>query len=385
VGHLDDGVLRRLYDEPAALPQDRAHLVACAECKVRFAAIQADARHAASLFAVTPARPPNATAALARVRAQLSSEVVRTETARKSIDQPFRRVPMYVAAQRRRLTSPLGAFALAAAVVAGVAFSPAASLANGFLTIFEPKEIVALPVTTSELQSLPNLSAYGTMSGGHGSRALQASSAAQAATLAGTTLHVPGWLPSGVPSTIFYQVMPASTATFTFSAAKVRASAAATGRALPPMPPSLDGSSIRATVGPVVITTYGSALLQNDSRRRREVIPSLVVLQAPAPSVASTGASVQQILDYLLAQPGISPALVTEIKAIGDPTSTLPIPIPIDLATAQSVHINGASGLAIGDNTRVGSGVVWEQDGMVYGVAGGMPESDILAIARSLH
>jgi hypothetical protein len=243
------------------------------------------------------------------------------------------------------------------------------------------------------LQSLPNLSAYGTMSGGpvrlgkssvagheQGSRALQTRSAAQAAALAGTSLHEPGWLPSGVPSTLSYQVMPASTATFTYSAAKVRASAAATGKALPPMPPSLDGSSIRATVGPVVMTTYGSV-----SIHRKDAVPDLVILQAPAPSVASTGASVQQILDYLLAQPGISPALVTEIKAIGDPTSTLPIPIPIDLATAQSVQINGASGLAIGDNTRVGSGVVWEQDGMVYGVAGGMPESDILAIARSLH
>jgi hypothetical protein len=108
-------------------------------------------------------------------------------------------------------------------------------------------------------------------------------------------------------------------------------------------------------------------------------------MQAPAPSVASTGASVHQILDYLLAQPGISPSLVSEIKAIGDPTSTLPIPVPIDLATAQTVSINGATGLAIGDSTFVGSGVVWEQDGMVYGVAGGMPESDILAIARSLH
>ena len=218
------------------------------------------------------------------------------------------------------------------------------------------------------------------MSGGRGSQARTASSAAQAAALAGTTLRVPGWLPSGVPATVSYQVMPASTATFTFSAARARASAAATGKALPPMPPSLDGSSLRATVGPVVVATYGSGALS-----MAHAVPDLVIAQAPAPSVASTGASVRQILTYILAQPGISPTLVSEIKAIGDPTSALPVPIPIDIATAQPVRINGASGLVIGDNTRVGSGVVWAQNGMVYAVAGGMPESDVLAVARSLQ
>jgi hypothetical protein len=380
VGHLDDGVLRRIYDEPAAITAaEQAHLAGCAECRARFADLQADAQFAATLFAA-PVRPANITAALARVRAQVQPAPAPAETNRRGRDHTVRRIPMYAATQRRRLASPLGAFALAAAVIGGVALSPAASLAGGFLTIFEPKVIVAVPVTTSELQSLPNLSAYGTMSGGRGTHAIQASSASQAAALAGTSLRVPGWLPAGVPSTVSYQVLPASTATFTFSAARVRASAAATGKPLPPMPPSLDGSSIRATVGPVVVATYGSNTLS-----MKHAVPDLVIAQAPAPSMASTGASVQQILNYILLQPGISPALVSEIKAIGDPTSTLPIPIPIDFATAQPVRVNGVSGLAIGDNTRVGSGVVWEQDGMVYAVAGGMSESDVLAVARSLH
>jgi len=56
--HLDDGALRRLYDEPGALAAaDQAHLAACARCRDTYAHVAADARAAASLLAAT-ATPP---------------------------------------------------------------------------------------------------------------------------------------------------------------------------------------------------------------------------------------------------------------------------------------------------------------------------------------
>jgi hypothetical protein len=114
-------------------------------------------------------------------------------------------------------------------------------------------------------------------------------------------------------------------------------------------------------------------------------IPSLVVAEAAQPRIRSTGATAQEIEDYLLEQPGVSPQLAAEIKAIGDPTTALPIPLPVERATAQTVQVQGVSGLAVGDNTGLGSGVIWEKDGVVYGVAGALPESQILAIANSLQ
>jgi hypothetical protein len=134
MGHLDDGVLRRLYDEPAAVPTaDQAHLAACAACTARFAAIQADADFATALFAAAPARRPtdrpltansgskrsgnNTTVALARVRLQVQAETPPARSTTKNRDQSVGRISMYVAAPRRRLASPLGAFALAAAVI----------------------------------------------------------------------------------------------------------------------------------------------------------------------------------------------------------------------------------------------------------------------------
>jgi hypothetical protein len=41
--------------------------------------------------------------------------------------------------------------------------------------------------------------------------------------------------------------------------------------------------------------------------------------------------------------------------------------------------------MALGDNTGLGAGVVWQRDGFLYGVAGSRSERDILAIANSLR
>jgi hypothetical protein len=116
-----------------------------------------------------------------------------------------------------------------------------------------------------------------------------------------------------------------------------------------------------------------------------EMLPSLAVIQAAAPHLTSTGASVQDIESYLLVQPGISPQLAAEIRSIGDPSATLPLPIPVDKATAQAVQVDGVSGWAIGDNTGIGSAVVWVKNHRVYAVAGTLPEDQVLAAANSLQ
>ena len=62
-----------------------------------------------------------------------------------------------------------------------------------------------------------------------------------------------------------------------------------------------------------------------------------------------------------------------------------PVPIPIDLASASTVNINGAQGLLIGDSTNLGSVVLWQHNGVVNVVAGTVSSEEALGIARSLH
>jgi hypothetical protein len=87
--------------------------------------------------------------------------------------------------------------------------------------------------------------------------------------------------------------------------------------------------------------------------------------------------------DYLLSQPGVPPDIAAQIKAIKDPSTTLPIPIPKGLATTESVQINGVQGLLI--KAVIGAGVVWQKNGVIYAVGGLLTPDQVLAIATSLH
>lgn len=398
--HIADGTLRRLYDEPLALSsREREHYAACLRCQSRFALIAGRARETASTLA-RPTLHSDPSTALLRYRQHMAGQVAGVGNAQGTRE---RIATMIQQTQRHRLIKPLGSLATAGALILALALTPVGSLAQEFLTIFQPSQFAAVPVTTDELQGLPNLSNYGTMKAGSGPTMKAASTAAEAATASGLTVLTPGALPASVPSTISYRVTSGATASFTFSAQKAAATAAATGKPLPPMPTGLDGSTLSVTLGPAVLTTYGLPAGFNASEttsKAREQgasapagssssllgrLPVLAIGQTPAPRVTSRGASREQIEAYLLAQPGVSPQLASAIKVIGDPNSTLPIPIPINLASGHPVTVQGVQGLAIGDNTGMGSGVMWQKGGMIYVVAGTLPEDQIMAIAQSLH
>ena len=72
--HLSDGALRRLYDEPAAIPAAaRRHYATCVRCRGRFEEIAANARAAGVLLAVGDARTDRA-AAFTQIRQRIAAE-----------------------------------------------------------------------------------------------------------------------------------------------------------------------------------------------------------------------------------------------------------------------------------------------------------------------
>ncbi len=429
--HLDDGALRRLYDEPEAVaPADRAHAAACRRCQDTYARVVADAQATASLFATatTPGGRADPAIALRQVRRRVSSEPSpRTIGVRLPWRRPLERMtPMYATSHHnaRRVARPAGALVAAAALVAALALTPAGSLAASLVSIFEPQQFTAVPVTNGDLQGLPPLDSYGTMTDQQNPTHQQAASAADAARITGLMVRTPAALPAGVPSTVTYNVMSQGVAAFTFDAAKARAVAAKSGKTLPPMPVGFDGATLRLSVGPIVVATYGAnplgaatnaadstarggvsrahangksaiAQVRKDVNPRRAVtqaqanggeIPSLVIVQAPRPRLTTTnGVTVAELENYLAGQPGVSSQLAAEIRSIGDPNTTLPVPIPIDRFNAQHIKLaDGTDSLVVGDNTGVGSGVIWQENGMVYAVGGTLTQDQVLAIANSL-
>ena len=316
------------------------------------------------------------------------------------------RITSMVGLNGRKVTRSLVGAAAAAVIAGALVLTPVGSYAQDFLTIFQPTQIAAVPVTLSEMQSLPGLQNYGSFSHPPQGQPTVVANAAAASAASGLNVLTPTTLPPGVPSTVTYAVEPARSAAFTFSAAKAAQTAAAKGEKPPAMPSNIDGTTLQVSTGPIVAAVYGDPKLSSQiqsAQSRSEAakgtatgsnaaaspdasnVPPLVVIQTTVPTVRSTGASAKQLEDYLLAQPGISPELAATIRAIGDPSSTLPIPIPVNKAVSHSVNVQGVTGLAVADSTGLGGGIVWEKGNVIYAVGGSLKESDLLAVANSLH
>jgi len=381
--HLDDGTLRRLIDEPYAVPShEQRHYADCATCQARGASIREEARSVADALGGADASIDAATA-FGRFAGRAGSS--------PSVGDRLEDIYRW---RGRRFVAPIAAILAAAAVLLVFAFTPVGTVAQSFLTIFEPRQFVAIGISKGELDYLPDLASFGTMVQ-HGAPAhREVANASQAMAFSGVPLRLPTWIPPSVPRSIHFGVGDRASASFTFSAAKARAYAAAAHRPMPPMPRGLDGSVLTLQVGPMVVIGYGQLPQSGKPRPNGKRgdddsdlanLPPLVIVESAAPRVSSSGATAAAIESYLLAMPGVAPQLAEQIRAIGDPSTTMPIPVPIDKSFSQDVVVDGSKGLAIGDDTGVGGMIVWQRNGIVYGVAGALPQRELMEVAQSLR
>jgi hypothetical protein len=322
-----------------------------------------------------PAAPANGAAALAAFHQRRAAEGI---SPARFAGSRWNRLPVL----RRPAMRPLAGAAAALALVAALIWTPAASLAQDFIGLFQPTQIATIQTTTAELQSLQGLRQYGVFHRPTIPPSSTYASALAASAASGMTVLTPApGTPSLPAETPRFTVQPSASASFTFSASRARAAAAARHETIPAMPANIDGSTLDVTVGTTVVTEYGGAA----SGGTDAGIPDLLIGQMRAPKVTSTGVSVKELEDYVLSLPEVPSDLAGQIRSIGDPAATLPVPIPVDLVNAQGVNVQGVRGVEVGDNTGLGSGVIWEKDGIIYAVGGPMTETQALQIANSLR
>jgi hypothetical protein len=397
--HLSDGALRRVYDEPQSIASAaRLHVTSCTACRLRLERAGADARFTAELLRFG-ASPPDTAGALQRLQQRLVADVV---------SRPLylqERITDMINQTKGKLLKPLGGVAAGISLAAALALTPAGAWAGNFLTVFEPTQVAAVPIDLNDLRSLPDLAKYGAIHAPAKAVSQHFTLGSAASTAAGLPLLTPKSLPAGVPTTATYEVMPGSTGSFTFSAAKAQANAAAQGKTLPAMPANLDGATLQVTTGTALVEAYadpnklksvtsdsatkatGSSAIagQNAAAAAQAIGPVVIIGEMKAPSVTMTGNGVTagQLEAYLLAQPGISPSLASAIRSIGDPTATLPIPIPINKAVSQNVTLaDGTKAVVVGDTTGIIGGIIWEKNGIVYGIGGSLTESQLISMAN---
>jgi hypothetical protein len=278
----------------------------------------------------------------------------------------------------RQWRTPLAAAAAVALLVSGLAVS---GVADSVFTIFQPKKVAPVTITAGELKGLPDLRQFGTLTVRKQPELRPVADAAAAERESGVRALIPTKLPTVVDPAARWSAGDQVIMDFTFDPAKLAESAARAGATMPPMPASVAGSTLTFTGGPGVVHSYGGTF----DPARTESLPPLVIAHGKAPVVTSNGATLDELRAYMLAQPGVSPELADQIRAIGDPGQTLVVPVPLDLASGRKVSVRGTTGVFVGDSTGLGSGVVWVADGLVHVVFGTLTESEILAVADSLR
>jgi hypothetical protein len=369
VAHLSEGTLRRKFDDEDVLTDSEArHFSTCTECQARYSAMADDARAVAAALAV-PELKVDVASAFNRVRSAPTAQP------RFGI-----RLPMLSPASRPALGALVAAVLIMALVVTGAA--------DSLLKVFSPQRVQTISVSVADLQSLSGLQDYGTFAWTKEPTPQIVTSAAEAAAVSGLKVPVVGTLPSGVSSIVTYAAMPQAVGVFTFDAAKAQAAAAKAGKTMPAMPAGMDGSKLTVTVGPAVVEIYGDLGITAGATDTSHLnLPQLIIGASTAPVVTSSGVTTKQLEDYLLAQPGLSPQLATAIRSIKDPSTTLVIPIPVELSqlTSKDVTVQGAPGVALGDDTGMGAAVVWIKPPTIYVVAGVVKQSVILDVANHLH
>jgi len=365
--HPTEGVLRRLLDEPAGVADtDREHIGGCDVCVRELATVREDAGLVQTALAtdVGLSADVDLTAAWRRLTAAAAA----SEPARVRAAAPR------AGRLRATLRRPVVAGVAAAAIVVGAG----AAAAGGWVQIFRTERIAPVSISATDLNALPDLSAYGdvVVTGDPNVHPVLDAAAAEAET--GLDLPEVATLPRGVSGEPEYQVGGEVSATFTFSEERTARAAAEAGEELPPPPPGLDGSQVRLVAGPGVaeVWEHGTG------------VPTLVVGRAVAPTAYSSlpdGVSFETLRSYLLSLPNLPEAVAAPLRTFNAGSSTFPVPVPAGQVTTSTTTVHGQPATVLATQDRSMAAVMWVEDGVVTVVAGALDTDEVISVAEGLR
>lgn len=259
-----------------------------------------------------------------------------------------------------------------------------------FLAQFRGERLAAVSLSTGQIanieETLAELEHLGAVRGSDTAPAMRSvASIAEASRFVGFDVLQPdaAALPAGLSSTpTAIRVVPAHELRFTFDREKARAYYQSTGRGNVSLPDRFHGASLVVNTPPAVLLEYRSAGQSMD-------VPfgiGLVIGQAGMITAGTEGGlALEELRDFLLDLPGLSPEIARQLRAIDDWRTTLPIPIPAEQLTWQRATIAGSPGLLLNDNMGLGSAAIWQRDGRIYGIAGAVKAREIQHVAETLR
>lgn len=390
--HIASPVLRRMMDEPFAVPDTaRAHLSRCGHCQENQSAAASDATRARELLfpeaLIIGARDVDQAWATFREHTPVASgpvvsgPVVSGPVVSEPVSSgPVVRGPVANRPPSRRPVRLLRvSLGTGTAAVAGVLVLGAAAAAT-LTTVFAPTKVAPVPVSSSDLNAVlssmdlhaGDLSPgqtpagtrrlpFGSLSWTSAGPAHQVTSLAQARSETGLAAPAVRHLPAGVGAPTQIRVQPKVTVTIHFSRAAGQVS----------------GATLEIAGGPAMLVQYGG-------QGGHGGFGTMMVASLRRPVATATGATLAQLESFLLARPGVPASLAQELRLLGNLRTVLPVPVPAGLAT-ERLTVDGAPAVLVADPSGAASGIIWEsQDGVVNGVAGLLDRTDVLNVARQI-
>lgn len=395
------GVFRAYLDgelDAAASSRLEQHLTACPRCQLRLEQVRANAEAVANRFRSLEPSTETVQARQMQAWARLQSGRYPERVASSGEQEVARHSSIHSPGALRTRVHQLGgllmtianafsvrqraaiALALVAVLLAGVMMVPAGrAAAVGFLNLFRVQRFVAVSIDPNQpFNAFAYLNRIGKVTLPQ-SRPAQGSITTapldELGAKAGIKIRQPGALPAGVAGKPLVHAVPAAEASFTLDRQKAEAYLKSAGAANTSVPAKYDGARLVVKVPMAVLMTYGD----------KDGLPQLVVGQLASPTAgAEGGATLGELREFLLSLPGLPADTVAQLRAIDDWTQTLPIPVPRDRAVWHDVSIDGTPALAVADPSAGAQGLIWQRDGIVYGVAGLFSERQLMDVARSL-
>ncbi len=381
----DEGRLRAYHDQ-ALSPEERdavaAHLVECGTCRGDLEKVRARISQVGALLG-PPATPPDAGAALARLRqGQVAAHTAAHERRTSNILRRtmMEATPRFWSAPRRKAMAGVTVIVVALGLFL---FPPVRAVADQLLQVFRVQKVMFVPFDPERIEQLENLDLDETTLFvaepevvNNPAPPRTVATADEAAQAAGFVLQQPVDFPTP-PSTTEIVVHDRTVAQFQVNVEGSRQLLSLMGVDDVTIPDALGAEPITADVAPSVRIHYENAEY------------NLTLLQGTSPDVTlPDGVELAQLGKAALRLLGMDPAQAETLSQSIDWSSTLIFPFPTGISNIRQVSVGDARGMLVGGDEGDESRwqLYWQRGDRFFMLQGeGVGESDLLQIAESVR
>lgn len=387
--HIDTALLLAYRDEqltPTEQANVAAHLSGCETCRQALEAARSRGRETADRLQILDlgSVPPAVAQLRTRIQERIETQMEIKNMWRKTFSRKYR---------------PLWASLFVVAVVVVVlTVPPVRALAGRILYLFRAQEIQTVYVDgqkleqqVQKLRSSPEMAqilAKDVRVEPKGDRH-EVTSIVQASQEAGIQIRAP----RGMTAVKWY-VQPGANISMDVDLSRIRAVLDEMGNSDVQLPAGLDGAKVNFDLQAGVVGFFGDCSAgagfgtpDDPPARRRNLGPGcFMVGEALSPTVSAPGGlNIDEIATPLLQVMGMTEAEAKEFSQTVDFTTTMLVPIPRNVSSAETVAVDGVKGNLIRYAGSERFLLIWIKNETIYSVQGTGDKAKALEIANSLE